>query len=73
MNAAKTKSQLEDVKGLRVAGIKYLAALEPLRFMRPSMDVWRCKRIYRGWNHPVSARLLCPVERFSDYIADPDG
>lgn len=71
MNMALGEAQLADAVRLREAGLGFIASAQPHGFLYPEIFPGSSKSSCRGWNHPVCAELLCPVEHYATYKVDP--
>jgi hypothetical protein len=63
----------DDIRRLREHGLDYVASTQPENDLIPDIPPNSPKQTYRGWNHPVLAELLCPVEHLETFRADPAG
>ncbi|KAH9972366.1 hypothetical protein BGW80DRAFT_1459971 [Lactifluus volemus] len=61
----------DDIRILREDGLDYVAATQPTNDLMPDVPPHSSKPTYRGWNHPVLAELLCPVEHLENFRAHP--
>jgi hypothetical protein len=52
-------------------GLEYLE--QKLGMLKPPISASRPKADVRGFNHPMIARLLCPVDYLSSFDDDPKG
>lgn len=53
------------MKGLEYIDEKHGALIPPISASRPKADV-------RGFNHPMIARLLCPIDYIALFDEDPE-
>jgi hypothetical protein len=63
----------DDIRILREDGLDYVASTQPNKNLMPDIPAYSSKPTYRGWNHPVLAELLCPVEHIEKFRAHPAG
>ncbi|KAH9952575.1 hypothetical protein BGW80DRAFT_1260080 [Lactifluus volemus] len=61
----------DDIRILREDGLDYVATTQPNNDLMPDIPPHSSKPTYRGWNHPVLAELLCPVEHLDKFRAHP--
>lgn len=73
MNVSLSVARSDDIKSLRELGLSYVTSLQPDKTLVPNIPPNSSKQEHRGWKHPVLARLLCPIEYFTAYEADPVG
>ncbi|KAH9953253.1 hypothetical protein BGW80DRAFT_1468721 [Lactifluus volemus] len=64
-------SRSDDIRILREDGLDYVASTQPNNDLMPDIPPYSSKPTYRGWNHPVLAELLCPVEHLENFRAHP--
>ncbi|KAH9953508.1 hypothetical protein BGW80DRAFT_1468521 [Lactifluus volemus] len=57
----------DDIRILREDGLDYVATTQPNNDLMPDIPPHSSKPTYRGWNHPVLAELLCPVEHLDKF------
>jgi hypothetical protein len=62
----------DDIRHLREYGLDYVASTLPQKELTPYIPPYSPKKSFRGWNHPVLAELLCPVEHLETFRADPN-
>ena len=62
----------EDIYKIRTRGIRHVLGndFETCSF-DPPLDPYGDK-IHRGWNHPQTARALCPTRLLDDFDDDPE-
>ncbi|KAH9953252.1 hypothetical protein BGW80DRAFT_1259404 [Lactifluus volemus] len=63
----------DDIRILREDGLDHVASTQPNKNLMPDIPAYSSKPTYRGWNHPVLAELLCPVEHIEKFRAHPAG
>ena len=71
MNRATTQSRADDTTSLGKAGLAYLADTLPNGVITPPISLTSTKGESRGFKHPVTARLLCPIKYLTEFDADP--
>ncbi|KAF8148267.1 hypothetical protein B0H34DRAFT_737596 [Crassisporium funariophilum] len=72
LNEAVTAARGADISSLREAGLEYVALEEANEILLPKIRHGADKKTTRGYNHPVLARLLCPVKYLPEFDAEPE-
>jgi hypothetical protein len=70
MVTAAGDARSEDTASLRHTGIAYLPKDPATDTVVPAITKDQGKAV-RGFNHPFTARLLCPIRYLKDFDADP--
>jgi hypothetical protein len=69
-NASNARS--EDVYKVRTRGIRHILGEDfETTCFNPPLDAYGDK-IHRGWNHPQTARALCPMHSLGAFDQDPE-
>ena len=72
MHTAASAARGDDIASLNIHGLKYIALEQPGKQIVPDIAPDSDKRASRGYNHPVTSRLLCPARLLQDFDANPD-
>ena len=72
MHTAASAARGDDIASLNIHGLKYVALEQPGKQIVPDIAPDSDKRASRGYNHPVTSRLLCPACLLQDFDANPD-
>jgi hypothetical protein len=56
---------------LREKGISYIELEQPNMQIIPRIDPAGPKTTFRGHNHPILSRILCPVKYLADFDSNP--
>ena len=72
MHTAASAACGNDIASLNIHGLKYVALEQPGKQIVPDIAPDSYKRASRGYNHPVTSRLLCPACLLQDFDANPD-
>ena len=67
MNAAAGAARSEDISSLKEAILSYAAVHSPEGVLRPQINSSSSKSDTRGFNHPMLARLLCPIQYLAQF------
>jgi len=69
-NARSARS--EDIYKIRTRGIRHILGTDfETSSFNPPLDPFGDK-IHRGWNHPQTARALCPLHSLENFDNDPE-
>ena len=72
MHTAASAARGDNIASLNIHGLKYIALEQPGKQIVPDIALDSDKRVSRGYNHPVTSRLLCPARLLQDFDANPD-
>jgi hypothetical protein len=72
MNAAAGAARSEDISSLKEAILSYAAVHSPEGELRPQINLSSSKSNTRGLNHPMLARLLCPIQYLDQFDENPE-
>ena len=67
------QARSDDITSLREQGLSYVAALMPGKVLSPAILAKSRKSQTRGVLHPQLGALLCPIDKYNDYVMDRDG
>jgi uncharacterized protein DUF6698 len=71
MHIAASAARGDDIASLNIHGLKYIALEQPGKQLVPDIPPDSDKTGSRGYNHPVTSRLLCPARLLQEFDADP--
>ena len=71
MNSAAGAARSEDISSLKEAILTYAAVYSPEGELRPQINMSSSKSDTRGFNHPMLARLLCPIQNLHRFDENP--
>jgi hypothetical protein len=71
MNAAAGAARSEDISSLKEAILSYAAVHSPEGELKPQINLSSSKSDTRGFNHPMLARLLCPIQYLDQFDENP--
>jgi hypothetical protein len=72
MNTAAGAARSEDISSLKEAILSYAAVHSPEGELRPQINLSSSKSDTRGFNHPMLARLLCPIQYLDQFDDNPE-
>ena len=70
LNHASHRVRSDDSNGLLTKGLEYVN--EKCRALTPPISASRLKAEVQGFNHPMIARLLCPINYKTSFDQDPE-
>ena len=73
MTKSATQARSDDIGSLRDEGLSYIEALMPGNALSPNILTKSRKSQTCGFLHPQIGALLCPVDRYDDYVINHDG
>jgi hypothetical protein len=73
MMKAMGEARSQDASSLREKILAYVAACSVTETLEPPIKPGAKKSDTRGWNHPMLARLLVPIQHLEQFDLDPQG
>jgi hypothetical protein len=71
MNTAAGAARSEDISSLKEPILTYAAVHSPTGEIQLQIKSSSSKADTRGWNHPLTARLMCPIQYLEQFDDDP--
>jgi hypothetical protein len=66
-----SQARSEDIHALKKNGIRYILEKPWKDTFDPPLDISGGKGL-RGWSHPQTARLLCPLQCLAEFDENPE-